>query len=130
MIVFVPYKRPHLMALGKMITQLVLAIEPHTTIRMSAVKKRPSMFLHMTAELSRTTEGASAPVRTLGKSSDTGVVDLAVNRRDTRCDSDLGRDVGLRSDGYIDGLWVNGVDISRFDTLNAIDVGKSSIVGQ
>lgn len=88
------------------------------------------MLLHMTTELPRTTEGARTPVRTLGKSSDGNMVDLAVDWRDHGCARDLGRDVGLRSDGYVDRLWGNDVDIPLIHAIGTIDVVKESVVSQ
>jgi len=124
------YRSPRLMAFGKMIAQLILAIEHLTTIGMSTREEGAVVLLHMTAELSRTTEGARAPGRTLGKSSDSDVVDLAVGRRDHGCDRDLGRDLGLRSDGYVGDPWGNGVDIPLIHAMGTIDVVKESVVSQ
>ena len=111
------------MAFGKMIAQLILAIEHPTTIGMSTREEGAVVLLHMTAELSRTTECARAPVRTLGKSSDGDVVDLVVDRRDHGGGRDLGRDVGLRDDGYVDSP-VHGLDIPLIQLMEAIEVGK------
>jgi hypothetical protein len=68
MIVFVPYKPPYLMALGKMITQLVLAIKRLTTIRIDARKEGASVFLHVAAILYTATKRTSTSVRTLRRS--------------------------------------------------------------
>jgi len=88
------------MAFCKMIAQLILAIEHLTTIGMSAREEGAVVLLHMTTELSRTTKGSRAPVRTLRNSSDSDVVDLAVDWRDDGCSRNL-RLVSRLGQGYI-----------------------------
>jgi len=116
------------MAFRKMIAQLILAIEHLTTIGMSTREEGAVVLLHMTAELSRTTEGSRAPVRTLGKSSDSNVVALAVDWRNHRCDRDFVMDVGVRSDGCVDRLWGCGIDSTLFQIIRAIDVVEYFII--
>ena len=45
-------------------------------------------------------------------------------------DRNLGRDVGLQSDGYVDRLWGNGVDIPLIHIIGTIDVDERFIVTQ
>jgi len=81
------------------------------------------MLLHMTAILSRTTESLSTSIGTPRSSCTSDMLNLVVDWWEHN-DRDLGRDVGLQSDGYVDGLWSNGVDVPLIYTKGTIDFGK------
>jgi hypothetical protein len=108
-----PYKPPHLMALGKMITQLILAIEHLTAIRIGARKEGTSVFLHVTAIILAATKRTSASVRTLRRCCNSGMLNLVVGCRMGGCDGHLRLELGwgpiryyiwaadLQNDGYV-----------------------------
>lgn len=83
------YKPPHLMAFGKMITQLILAIEHPTAIRIGARKEGASVFLHVAAVLLTATKRTSASVRTLKRSCNSGMLSLVVGCRISGCSRNL-----------------------------------------
>ncbi|KAH8637731.1 hypothetical protein IG631_05501 [Alternaria alternata] len=108
-----PYKPPHLMALVKMITQLIPAIEPLTAIRIGARKEGASVFLHVAAILLTATKRTSTSVRTLMRSCNGGMLNLVVGCWMGGCDRNLRLKLGwgpiwhhiwaadLRNDGYV-----------------------------
>jgi hypothetical protein len=142
MIVFVPYKPPYLMALGKMITQLVLAIKRLTTIRIDARKEGASVFLHVAAILYTATKRTSTSVRTLRRSCNSSMLNLVVGCRMGGCDRNLRLNLGrgpirhhiwaadLQNDGYVQDIWGYGVENPLIHTIGAFDIGKGFIVTQ
>jgi hypothetical protein len=142
MIVFVPYKPPYLMALGKMITQLVLAIKHLTAMRIGAMKEGAGVFLHMAAVLLTATKRTSTSVRTLRRSCDSGMLNLVVGCRMGGCGRSLRLKLGwgaiqhyvwaadLQNDGCVQELWGYGVESPLIHTIGAFDIGKGFIMTQ
>jgi hypothetical protein len=142
MIVFVPYKPPHLMALGKMITQLILAIKHLTTIRIGARKEGSSVFLHVAAILFTATKRTGTSVRTLKRGCNSGMLNLVVGCRMGGCGRNLRLDLGrgpirhyiwaadLQDNGYVYDIWGYSIDNTLIHTIGAFDIGKGFAVTQ
>jgi hypothetical protein len=126
----VQHKAPPLMPFAEVITAFILAIKHPPAVRMSAREEGAVMFLHMALVLSRTTKGASAPTRTLTRSSPSDVLVVVVHWRGHKCDRGLRMDIILRSEGHVGGLRVYNVNSALIYTMEAIDVGNLSIVTQ
>jgi hypothetical protein len=67
-----------LIALSKIITQLILVIKYLTTIKTGARKERASVFLYIAAILLIATKRTSISIRTLKRSCNSSVLNLVV----------------------------------------------------
>lgn len=130
------------MAFGKMITQLILAIEHPTAIRIGARKEGASVLLHMAAVLLTATKRTSTSVRTLKRSCNSGMLSLVVGCRMSGCSRNLRLNLGLgpirhyiwaadlQNDGYVRDMWGDGVENPLDLIIGVFDIGKGFIMTQ